>query len=69
MFLTVFLPCVSVLFLSVFLSVFLTVFLPCVSVLCFCNGFEKHVVEDDGLFTNRIVAVGLSACTCVVFSA
>ena len=26
----------------------------------FCNGFEKHVVEDDGLFTNRLVAMGLS---------
>ena len=34
-----------------------------------CNGFEKHVVEDDGLFTNRLVAVGLSVCTCIVFSA
>ena len=25
-----------------------------------CNGFEKHVVEDDGLFTNRLAAMGLS---------
>ena len=33
-----------------------------------CNGFKKHVVEDDGLFTNCLVVVGLPARTCVVFS-
>ena len=36
---------------------------------CLCNGFEKHVAEDNGLFTNRLVVVGLPARTCVVFSA
>ena len=25
-----------------------------------CNRFEKHVVEGDGLFTNHLVAMGLS---------
>ena len=33
-----------------------------------CNSFKKHVVGDDGLFTNCLVAVELPTQTCTVFS-